>query len=258
MTPLDALLIGMLQGITEFLPISSSTHLKLAKLFLHIPEGEEQLVFDLVCHLGTLCAALFFFKKEIFNLFTKNRPTLFLLLVATLPLVPLYFLLKPLRAAASHQMFLGYFLLLTSFILFVGQRVRFKLAPTHSKLDALWIGMMQAAALIPGISRSASTIACAQVLGWDSKSAVRFSFLLAIPTIVGGNLLETLKLTLSAEPAPSISFSSCLIGFLSSLGIGMWAIRYAIRFLEKGNLKPFAWYCLALGIATIFYMNMYG
>ncbi len=266
MTSWDALIIGLLQGLTEFLPISSSAHLKIAKLLLGIESSENQVIFDLLCHLGTLAALLFFFRKEIQNLFRKERKTLGLLCLAILPLIPCYFLLKPLRDFASQNNLLGCCLLITAGILFTGQkwRVRGKkavvcgidqTAEDAPASDALWIGVLQAAALIPGISRSASTISCARVLGWSSRDAVRFSFLLSIPTIIGGNCLELLRLALHADFSPTLSFSSCLIGFLSSCGMGMIAIGYAIRLLEKESLRPFAWYCLIAGILITAYLS---
>jgi undecaprenyl-diphosphatase len=247
MSIFQALIIGLLQGLTEFLPVSSSAHLKLAKLFFHIENSETQIVFDLVCHLGTLFALLYFLKREILTLIRTDRRKLLLLFVATLPLIPCYFLLKPLREIASHTHFLGPCLLVTSLILFAGQKLRFSRNGSKPWKDVLWIGTLQSAALIPGISRSASTISCAKVLGWDAKEAVRFSFLLSIPTIVGGNCLELLKLLVSSQAPLEISPLVCTVGFIAALGSGLLIIRFALAFLEKGNLKPFAIYCLGMG-----------
>ncbi len=252
MSYLQALIIGLLQGITEFLPVSSSAHLKLAKLFFHIESSESGVIFDLVCHLGTLLALLHFLKAEILTLFHKDRGKLLLLGAAVLPLVPCYFLLKPLRDFASHPCYLGPCLMVTAGILFAGHSLRIRRKKPRNFTDVLFIGAMQSAALIPGISRSASTISCAKVLGWDAKEAVRFSFLLSIPTIIGGNCLELLKIFLSNESPIQISIGTCLIGFIASLGAGLLIIRFALKFLESGNLKPFAFYCLGIGaIATI-------
>ena len=249
MSWLESLILGLLQGITEFFPVSSSAHLKLAKFFFEVKESESQVMFDLVCHFGTLLALLWFLRKDIFSIFSdKNKLALFF--VALVPLVPCYFLLKPLREYLSQIRFLGFSLMATSLILFLGSKIRIKQTPSP-KMDALWIGAMQSAALIPGISRSASTISAARALGWTAQEAVRFSFLLSIPTIIGGNCLELLKISMSSQL--SLSFSSCLIGFLSSLGIGMAVVQFAIPLLEKGILKPFAWYCLFLGIFVTMY-----
>ncbi len=244
MSWIQALILGSLQGLTEFFPVSSSAHLKLAKFFLNVAEGQNQVLFDLTCHLGTLIALLYFFKRDLSSL---RRPAF---LLALLPLIPCYFLLKPLRECLGRIEFLGFCLIGTSVLLFLGHFL--KLKATRSKQDPLYIGAMQALALIPGISRSASTIAAARLLGWDPKEAVRFSFLLAIPTIIGGNTLELVRLSLAEKSDLSLSFASCLIGFLSSLGIGWLVIRFAMTLLERGTLKPFAWYCLCMGVLLSF------
>ncbi len=261
MSTFEGFIFGLLQGITEFLPVSSSAHLKLVKMLFGIEASEGQVIFDLVCHLGTLVAVLFFFRKEIPQLFTTDRKKLGLLFLATLPLIPCYLLLKPLRDFASAPEYLGICLMATSLILFAGSRVKLKREVCGSMKrqmsDVLMIGTMQSAALIPGISRSASTISCAQMLGWDPRDAVRFSFLLSIPTIVGGNCLEALKIYLSSEGPVAVSIPACAAAFITSCGVGLIMVRFAISILQKGNLKPFAWYCLTLGLFTTLYLNVF-
>lgn len=256
----EAFIFGLLQGVTEFLPISSSAHVKLAKLFFGIESSHSQVLFDLICHLGTLSALLYFLKQDIFDMLRRDRNKLLLIGVALIPLIPLYFLLKPLRELASNPHCLGFCLVITSCLLFSAQRWRLKKGPPASRREqfnaSLWIGAMQSVALIPGISRSASTIACAKVLGWNAKEAVRFSFLLSIPTIIGGNCLELLKLYFLQSTPSTLSVSSCLIGGFTALGCGLLIVRFAISYLEKGNFKPFAWYCLFLGIAISLYLNL--
>ena len=123
MSLIEAFIFGLLQGLTEFLPVSSSAHVKLAKLFFNIESSESSVLFDLVCHLGTLAALLFFLREEIVRIFRSDRRKLLLLFLATLPLIPCYFLLKPLRDFASHPQFLGICLMLTAVILFCGQKL---------------------------------------------------------------------------------------------------------------------------------------
>src|SRR5262249_17571336 len=123
--------------------------------------------------------------------------------------------------------------------------------------DVLWIGAMQSTALIPGISRSASTISTARILGWDTAKAVRFSFLLSIPTIIGGNCLELLKIALSSSPlAITIPFSFCVMGFFIACITGSLIIRYAMTVLEKGKVKPFVWYCFVIGLIALYSINL--
>ena len=259
MSLIEAFIFGLVQGLTEFFPVSSSAHMKLAKLLLHVERSDSHVLFDLLCHLGTLIALLHFLRKEIIHIFFHNRKKMLLLIVAMLPLIPAYFLLKPLREFASQPQYLGLCLVLTALILFSGQKLRLQKIPCTSTKrqvkDVLWIGMMQSTALIPGISRSASTISCAKVLGWNAKEAVRFSFLLSIPTIIGGNCLELLKIYLSHEHPGSVSMPACAVGFFTSLIFGLIVVRFALAILEKGNLKPFAWYCLAFGIIAGVYLN---
>ena len=259
MSLIEAFIFGLLQGLTEFLPISSSAHVKFAKLLCNIESSESQVIFDLICHLGTLMALLYFLRKEILRTLRTDRRKLLLLFLATLPLIPCYFLLKPLREYASHPHFLGLCLIMTACILFLGQKMkaRDEIAPETKKQfsDVLWIGALQSAALIPGISRSASTISCAKFLGWDAREAVRFSFLLSIPTIIGGNCLELLKIYFSHEIPSSVSLSTCAVGLFTSLVFGLLSLRLTLSYLEKGNLRPFAWYCLSLGIFITVYLN---
>jgi undecaprenyl-diphosphatase len=261
MSLIEALIIGLVQGLTEFLPVSSSAHLKLAKLFFRIQETEVGVAFDLVCHLGTLLALLYFLKQDILQLFRSERKKLLLLFIATLPLIPCYFLLKPLREYASTAPCLGLCLIATALMLFLGHKWRIRKEPPatlkKNVKDVLWIGAMQSAALIPGISRSASTISCAKVLGWSPKEAVRFSFLLSIPTIIGGNCLELLHLLLSRESLTAAPLSTYVVGFIASFGCGLFIIRFALSYLEKGNLKPFAWYCLGCGALVSVYLNFF-
>lgn len=247
---LIALFLGFVQGLTEFFPISSSAHLNLTKQIF----GVENIpvIFDLSCHLGSLIALLWFFKRELLDLFQHDRHKLLYIFIALLPLIPAYFFLKPLRQIVSQPEFLGFFLMLTGIILLVGQKIRFK-KKKGSISELLFIGTLQSAALFPGISRSASTISAARVLGWEAKEAVRFSFLLAIPTILGGNFLEIHQLWKENQLSDLFNLP-CLIGFATSLIVGLGVIRFAIHWLEKGKLTVFAWYCFAIGILTNIYI----
>jgi len=242
-----ALILGLIQGVTEFFPVSSSAHLKITRLLLDIPP-EEHALFDLSCHLGTLVALVYFLRTDIVRLFSVEREKIRLFIIALLPLVPFYFLLKPLREWASQTEFLGLFLMVTSLILFLANRLQWRVkSPTRV---AFFVGTMQAAALIPGISRSASTISTARILGWSPSQAVRFSFMLSIPTILGGMGIESIR-----HVHTTFSWTPCAIGFIASLAVASLVLPFAFRLLEKGVLKPFAWYCLFAGIVvTLLYV----
>lgn len=281
---LQALILGIVQGITEFFPISSSAHLRLTRSLLSIPETPGSTYFDLTCHSGTLLALIFFLRKEILSTL-YNWEAIKCFSLALFPLLPAYFLLKPLRLAASDPMYLGYCLIGTSFLLFLAVRARASQIfypeqeavflntvrsedgksegePTRPKTnfsitsgikykDVLCIGIMQTIALIPGISRSGATIAAARFLGWDFVSAARFSFLLAIPAILGGQALETFRL-FSKEGAALelLPVSHYAVGFLTSFFFGSIGVRAVFYIYEKNIIRPFAWYCLAIGLIT--------
>lgn len=250
MTWLQAFILGLIQGLTEFFPVSSSTHLKLAERLLGL-KSEGLLFFDLVCHLGTLTAALIYFKKELL-LLVRQKEKWLLMAAALLPLIPCYFLFRPLRDVTNFQ---GVSLLLTSLLLFLASRSNERLPQVEWKYrDMLFIGAMQGMALLPGLSRSGSTISAACFRGWDVKEAVKFSFILMIPTVFGGNLLEGWKV-LSTPGAFSLSISTLAIGFFTSFGMGMLGVRAMALFISKRGLKFFSVYCLILGIL---YTYMYG
>ncbi|MBS0627204.1 MAG: undecaprenyl-diphosphate phosphatase, partial [Verrucomicrobia bacterium] len=236
-------ILGIVQALTEFLPISSSAHLKIVKYILG---SESSILLDLSCHLGTLGALVIFLRKEIIHLFFHEQRKIILFFLALIPLIPFYFLLKPLREAASDIHLLGFWLIGTGGILLAGQS--FCMARSENEgfiakiKDVLMIGVMQSTALIPGISRSASTISCARILGWNVKEAVRFSFLLSIPTILGGNLLEFMKVTSETYKEGSIPILQLATSFIVSFFLGLFLVKKAISWLEKGNLKPCAWY----------------
>jgi undecaprenyl-diphosphatase len=242
---LEAILLGIVQGATEFFPISSSAHLQLARKVLGVEE--PPVLFDLACHLGTLCALLLFFRKDLVALLRK-RSSLIPLFLALLPLVPAYVLLKPVRELAAQPHLLGYFLLATGGILCLGRKTKAKERKSTMK-DPLLIGSAQALALLPGISRSGSTIAAARLLGWQMEDAVRFSFLLSIPAIAGGLCLEGMK---AVKKGMNIELLlPCLIGGVVAFCIGQAVIGLAMKWLKRGKLPVFSWYCMGLGALTL-------
>ena len=247
----EALILGIVQGSTEFLPISSSAHLKIAKYLLSISDGQHLQYVDLVCHGGTLLALGLYLRKEILQVLSSIRH-IGLYFLATLPLIPAYFFLKPVREAASSPQFLGYSLALTALLLFLASRREPILGARDENTDLKWkdvlcIGVMQTLALIPGISRSGSTISAARFCGWDWVKGARFSFLLAIPTIFGGLILETMK----GAAGVAIPWSCYAAGFSSSFIFGLAGVRFVFTIYEKGKVRPFAWYCLGIGLLSL-------
>jgi len=257
-TFLESLFLGIIQGVTEFFPVSSSAHLKLLKILFNMQHLNDFHLFDLSCHLGTLVASIIFLKKEISHIL-KNRSNIFIYFLAILPLFPFYFLLKSLINYLSDLCFLPFFLIFTSIILFISSSLEIKEKPTLSynkKIkDVLLIGFMQALALIPGLSRSGCTITSAYLRGWKIQEAIKFSFLLAIPTILGGSILESFKYLIKNDKIYELSYSCYLTGFLTSFIVGYFAIRYIFSLESIKKLKPFAWYLLILAFVSFFYLN---
>lgn len=261
---IEAVLLGIVQGITEFLPVSSSGHLKLIQLMFGLKNVHNYILFDLVCHLGTLCAVVWIMNRDIINLF-RNRHHLKLLALATLPLVLTYFLFhSSLKKVYGDPQFLGVFFIITAIVLFLGEKFSVTRPSTNEShvvnskrnfYEATTIGCAQALAIFPGISRSAATISAARWVGWNREQAARFSFLLSIPTICGGVFLEGIAFLKAPNHFSSISSWSYGIGFFASFAIGSLVLTFFLKILKKYSLKPFAWYCLLLGISTILYFN---
>ncbi len=261
MSLLLACLLGFVQGITEFFPISSSTHLRWCKERFGMLHEESDILFDLFCHLGTIGALLMHFRRDLFVLFSQGRKELWLFFIALIPLVPGYFLFKPLREQPLLLSHLGWSLLATAAILYVGERFALtKRAldpqevarlPKQDMRTACWIGMAQALTLIPGISRSAATISSARIAGWNAPRATRFSFLLSIPTILGGCALECAK-SLYAGASFLYPWTYYFAGFFAACISGICMIRMAVSILERGRMKFFAAYCFVFGLVLFF------
>lgn len=259
MSPLQAVILGLVQGLTEFLPVSSSGHLVWVPWILGWdPPG---LAFDTILHLGTLGAVLGFFRHDLARIAmagvqSLRQPTLrahpdgrtaWLILVATVP--------AALLGLAASDMLEGMFedpsavglaLLATGLLLLWGERIR-RGGRQPSELglgEALAIGVAQAFALIPGISRSGATIAAGLWRGLDRRESARFAFLLSVPAVLGAGLLQGLELIGESDPE---SVWLLLLGFGGALASGYAAIRALLGYLQRGTLWPFAGYCLVLG-----------
>lgn len=261
-TTLEAIFLGFIQGLTEFLPVSSSGHLKLSQYFLGFQDLHKYVVFDLICHLGTLCAIFLIYKQEIIDSFTTNRTRTLQVILGTLPLFPLVLIMKPIKALFNEPQYLGGFFLLTALILYAG----IKLGHTKDQesiekskwRDPLAIGLFQALAILPGVSRSGATISAARILGWNAQEAVTFSFLLAIPAILGGTTIELAQLILKpqATTIPTLGLSQYVWGFVTSCSVGYFALSLLRQLANKQKFMYFVWYCLTLGGVTSLYFLM--
>lgn len=253
MTYIDAIILGIVQGLTEFLPISSSGHLTLVQSLLGLDNLHDFVAFDLVCHLGTLLAILCVFFRPILSLINTQRTLLGQIILGTLPLFPLVFLIKPIKSLFNQPEFLGFFFLITAFLLWCGIRFGKTQESNNRWRDPLVIGLFQACAILPGISRSGSTVTAARLLGWSYEEALRFSFLLAIPAILGGVMIEMMQL-IKSSAWPPVSPIAYIAGFVTSFTVGFGALRWLMR-TASNKFIYFVWYCFFLGIATIFYFN---
>lgn len=260
---LQALILGLVQGATEFLPISSSGHLVLVPWFL----GWEDpgLAFDTFLHLGTLVAVLAYFRRDLWSLALAWAGSLrkrglddpqarvaWLIIWGTLPAVVMGFTLKDLfERLFAAPVWVSILLLVTGLLLFLGERVRRSEGRMKSLtwLDALIVGLAQGVAIAPGVSRSGATISAGLWRGLGREEAARFSFLLATPAILGANLLQLwglARVSGAGEVAPTL-----LLGFLAAAVSGYLAIRFFLGFLKRRSLHPFSLYCWLLGTLTL-------
>lgn len=248
MTYLNAILLGTLQGLTEFLPVSSSGHLVIGQALLGISLPGK--TFEVILHLGSLGSILIVFRKDIRSLIqTLNTQETWkfiaILALATVPAAVFGIAFDDqIDRAFDNVHLVAVSLWVTGFILlsthWLGSR--------ENRIDwqrGLGIGFAQALAIIPGISRSGSTISLALALGVPAKEAARFSFLLALPAILGAGLLTGLDVMKS--PEHSLTLGMGLVGFLTSLLVGWLALKWLIHLVSKGKFYQFSGYCFVLG-----------
>lgn len=260
MSIFEALFLGIIQGLTEFLPVSSSGHLVLGQYLLGFRDLSKLVDFTLACHLGTLLAVFVFFRKQIWDILVHDHKKILWVILGTLPLFPLALFAEPIKSMFDKVQYLGWFFIVTAVLLYLATYWAKNLPETQLDKsrwrDSLIIGLFQALAILPGISRSGSTISGARLLGWPPKEAITYSFLLSIPAILGGCILEFGKLYFNPSLSGSnISFSAYAIGFLSAFIVGCGALALLVKIVQNNKLMIFSWYCLVLGIGTLVYFN---
>ena len=258
-----ALFLGLVQGVAEFLPVSSSGHLALLQHFfrLELP-AESALLFDVLLHLGTLAAVAAAYRRELGGMLRALSPRrragergeerlLGLLCLGSLPLVPAVLLKDGIEGLFTKPIFIGCALLFTGCLLYISGRVLpgGETEKTAKISHALGVGCMQALALLPGVSRSGSTIAAGLLLGFGREFAVRYSFLLSVPAVLGAGALELRELW-EAGFDPSL-LPPCLLGAVVAAVAGFFAIRLVRRLTEGGRSGLFAWYCWGAGALAI-------
>ena len=266
----QAILLGLVQGVTEFLPISSSGHLAVLQSFLGLGSVEEHLFFDVLLHLGTLGAVFIAYWKEIAGLTSeglamlhlkklrrgqkpdplKRRMILFILL-ATLPLVLAVLVKDAVESLYTNTFFIGFALLVTGGLLFAADRMGHgnKTEKAMTLSDAMVIGLAQMIAVVPGLSRSGTTISAGLLRGFDRTFAVRFSFFLSIPAVLGANLLSLVKAISAGIDWAEVPMYLC--GVAAAFVFGYLAIFALNRIVQRGKFGGFCYYCWGAGLLTL-------
>ena len=269
MSLFSSIILGLIQGVAEFLPISSSGHLAIAEHLLGMTGLEIPEFFDVLLHLGTLIAVFaaywddirdmvveFFFGVR--DLARRTTPTpvpparrlILLIIVGTLPLLVVLPIKDLVEGLADNMYFVGGALIVTGFLLFASDRVKKgrKTEKNATLVDVLLVGVAQAIATCPGISRSGTTITAGCFVGFDRKFAVRFSFLLSIPAILGANILsikDALDIVVWSE------VPVYLVGVAVAAAVGYACIRLLKMIADKGKFGFFAYYCWIVGVITL-------
>ncbi len=260
--PVKVFLLAVIQGITEFLPISSSGHLVAANaLFDQVQQGAVAEL-NIVLHFGTLLAILVFYRKRIIALLSRDKRVIPLLIVGTLPAVVAGLYVKKVHEKLTGHslewliespLLAGFMLPLTGFILLVLPSLKDDDKVEYQKITiwtALLIGLAQAFAILPGISRSGSTIVAGALLGLRRQSAATFSFLLAIPVIAGGALLE-FKDIYDAGFQTQTPILLLVMGVIVSFLVGLLALQWLVKWIEGGKLHLFAYWVIPLGFLLV-------
>lgn len=244
---------GLIQGLTEFLPVSSSGHLVLLHHFFKMPSA--QLEFDIFLHIGTLGAVVFVFYKDIIEMLTVEKRNMVLLIVATIPAAITAILFdEKIEQAFSHVRFVGFALLLTAFFLFVASLAEKSLKKREkvSFFDAVLIGLSQALAILPGVSRSGLTISTALFRGISKKQAVKFSFLMAVFAIGGAYFLKVKNCNFANI---GISPLNIIVGVMTAFLVGVLAIKLVFKALLADKWHFFAIYCAVLGVSVLTFLR---
>lgn len=285
MNLLQAILMGIIQGLTEFLPVSSSGHLAIFKNLFHI-NTETGVLFDVLLHVGTLaaifvvywkdvrklivegckivglvCQNLIIFFKNVFGkqhleykriITTTYRKFVVMILISTIPTGIIGVLLKDVVESASDILIIpGVCLIVTAFILFVCDRAEDgdKKAKTATYWDSLILGVSQGVATLPGISRSGTTITVCRLLGFDKAFAVKYSFIMSIPAILGATVLE-LK-DIFEHPIVATNIVNYIVGMIVAAVVGYIALKTVVVLVKKNKFKYFSYYCLVLGVISV-------
>ena len=270
----QSILFGIIQGLTEFLPVSSSGHLALMQELFNTDCGEGSLSFSVLLHLGTLCAVFIVYRRDIAELirafftlcaklikgqrkmsdFTLSERLVIFVIIATLPLIPAALLDNYIAVLSSYAWVVGIILIINAVMLFFSDRLaRQDLPPEEVKAkNALVVGLVQMLAVLPGLSRSGSTITAGLSQGFEREYAVKFSFILSIPAILGACVLELPDFV--SETVSSGDTRQLLIylaGALAAMIVGIIAMKLLIFISRRSNFRMFSYYCAVVGALVI-------
>ncbi|NHE56077.1 undecaprenyl-diphosphate phosphatase [Cyclobacterium plantarum] len=258
MTFFEAIILGIVQGLTEFLPVSSSGHLEIAAALLgskNLPE--ESLMFTVVVHFATALSTIVVFRKDVYEIikglfqFKDNEETRFSLkvILSMIPAVVIGLLFEEQleQLFGGKVVFVGFMLLVTAILLFLADRAKNTGKPVSFSHSVI-IGLAQAVAMLPGISRSGATISTSVLLGIDKNRAARFSFLMVVPLILGKIGKDILDGALTYQ---NEQFTTMLVAFIAAFIAGLLACTWMIQLVRKSKLSYFSVYCLVVGLLAI-------
>lgn len=262
-----AALLGLVQGLTEFLPVSSSGHLTLAAALFGGDVEADYMLFFVLLHFGTLLSVIVAFWKDISELVVefigmcrdgfkiKRRPYRRFIVALIFSVFPMFIMIlfkSKLEAIFSSTTAVGCFLLVTALLLFLSERFPAgqKTAEKVTPLDGLVVGLFQCAALMPGLSRSGTTMVGGLFRGFSREFALRFAFIMSLPVIAGANILEITDALSATTPNP-VPIYCYIIGVVVAALSGLGAIRLVRLVSNRGNFRPFSIYCAIIGVATI-------
>lgn len=280
MNLIQAILMGIVQGLSEFLPISSSAHLVFTSNFYKVFKGleivqqsNEEVFFDIMVHLGTLVAVLIFFRKDVLAIIkaflqalkTKDWSSieaklgLYIISGTFLTL----FLALPLNKVAEKLVYMpsvvGILLFITGFVLLGSEYMSKNFKARKENVDlktSIFIGLAQGLAALPGFSRSGWTIATGLFFGLDRVTAARYSFLLSIPIILGASMIYPL-VSIDIQEALNYNWIAIIAGTIVSGVVGYLCIKYFMKFISKFSLAIFGWYCIIAGLGTFLFFRFY-
>ncbi|MBE6632559.1 MAG: undecaprenyl-diphosphate phosphatase [Ruminococcaceae bacterium] len=273
MNILLAVFYGLIQGITEFLPVSSSGHLCLAQSIFKVEGIESYLTFDILLHLATLIAVFIVYRKDIFALipafftmlgkvfkgkfklsdYSSSERFVIMIIIATLPLVAAVFFNDYVEILSSYPKVIGAILIFNGIVLFISDKLSKgnKAIENTKPHNALLVGLCQMCAIVPGLSRSGSTITGGLLQGYDREYAVKFSFILSIPAIIGANVLSVPDI--ANDIVGTADILPYAAGMLAAFISGLLAMKFLIYISKRSNFRYFSYYCFVVGILAIIF-----